>query len=132
MSVKPPVFKAPVPSEGLIVKWSAGVGHKWFPAIVTKTGGNAIDVSVFPVETNRTTPHDSVRHAADPQFPRLLDQKGGIWDFTDEYKLLIGIAQLLLPDSAGYMCLPSNLLKSLRPTLNGLVYIPGQDDAAEA
>lgn len=122
MPPAPAQYKAPRAPLGLVL-WSAGIGHEWFPAIATKVGDNSIRVMVFPIDSRVAMVRDSVRHASDPQFPMLLDKTGGIWDYTDEHKLLAGLAQIALTDEDGYAYTPYAILRKLRPQDPRLAYV---------
>ena len=121
--VPPSKFRSPRCPLGLVL-WSPGLNMEWFPAIATQVGGECIRVMVFPVESRVAMVKDSVRHVSDPMFPRLLDQTGGVWDYTDEYKLLAAVAQIVMPDKEGYSSIPTKAALKLRPEIGGLVYIP--------
>lgn len=105
-----------------IVKWSPGLNCNWFTAMVTQNVGATIRVMVFPIDSRVAIVKDGVRFHEDPLFPKMHDQTSGIWDFTDEYKLLAGLSQLLLVP-----CLdPSAALSRLLIGLDGLTVDPSE------
>lgn len=87
-------FFMPKVSAGTVVKWSPGNGSGWVPAIVSKVSGATIAVAVLRSGATSFISYDAVRHVGDPYFAKLADPtKTGVWDYTDETKLLAAIAK---------------------------------------
>lgn len=93
---KPKGYQMPHVSLGQVVLWFYGPDKRdRVTAIVTGVGNQAIDVIAFPRDTLRGTPKHGCRHYTDPGFSSQVEEsenfKMGVWDFTDEHKLLKNI-----------------------------------------
>lgn len=66
-----------------LVLWAPSPDSEPSPAIVTAVGVDSISVAVFAPEGRGVTPKEGVRHRLDPGFGRLIDQSGGVWDYSN-------------------------------------------------
>jgi hypothetical protein len=97
----PNSYKSPVPPLGVVL-WATNPGSsQWFPAIVTERANGAISVMVIPSEAKGGMPKDSVLHKSDPRFAQLMDQSSGVWDYTEETKLIHLLKRIAIPDVDG-------------------------------
>lgn len=101
-------FFTPKVSAGTVVKWSPGNGSGWFPAIVSKVSLNTITVAVLRPSATTFIAYDSVRHIDDPGFKKLADPaKTGVWDYSDETKLLARVATRVLGPAVVFEVCPA-------------------------
>lgn len=96
---KKPGFRMPKP--GAVVIWRHVIGGDPSPAVVTKLGRQGISVMVFPPDSRVGIPKDGVRHISDPQVKTQVMPESGIWDHTDETKLLLALARNLVDAPGG-------------------------------
>lgn len=80
------VYKMPCPTT--IVQWQHAPGGEFSPAIVTRVGRTAISVMVFPTESRVGVPKDGVSHVSDPRAKTMVAPESGLWDFTEEYRVV--------------------------------------------
>lgn len=79
-------YKMPRPTT--IVQWQHAPGGEFSPAIVTRVGRTAISVMVFPTESRVGVPKDGVSHVSDPRAKTMVAPESGLWDFTEEYRVV--------------------------------------------
>lgn len=87
---KEAVYKMPAPPA--IVLWLNARGAEKLYAVVTKVGRSAISVGVFAPESRGAVPKEAVRYIDDPEVKEHgAHPDYGVWDFTDEHKLLLDL-----------------------------------------
>lgn len=94
---KPGDYVMPKPLDTVV--WSNAPGGESYYALVTKVGRNAISLMVFPTESRVGVPKESVRFISDPWNAKNgVNADAGVWDFTDEQKLLQFVVGKLVAD----------------------------------
>lgn len=124
-STVPPQAKAPAtpapfvqPLAPAVVLWRPSPGADPAFAVITRHGKHANSLLVFPTESRGGIPKDGVRHVDDPwNYTAGIQADSGVWDFTDESKILRTLATRLIGDESGMVApIPPEavaLLKSL-------------------
>lgn len=97
---QPPKYTMPTPTP--VVVWSNAPGGEAVYGIVTKVGRRAISLMLFPSESRVGVPKDSVRHVGDPDNKAQANSDSGVWDYTDESKLIRALASVVFPDGEGH------------------------------
>jgi hypothetical protein len=87
-----PRFVMPRPFS--VVLWRPAQDMDPCPAFVTGTSREAISVVAFPPDARMGVPKDGVRHIDDPVSANIAPDEGGIWDFTEDQKLLRNVLGL--------------------------------------
>ena len=98
-SSRPPE-KFVMPPAPTVVLWRHAPGGEASPAAVTKVGKQALSLMIFPPDSRVGVPKDGVRFIDDP-FLKANVTDGGVWDYTDEHKLLMTVAARMIPDRDG-------------------------------
>ena len=86
---------------GGLVLWRHTPDGEASPAAVTRVGQNAIAVMIFPPDSRAGIPKDGVMHVSDPRAKTLAQPDAGLWDYTDETKLLMRLADALAVEHDG-------------------------------
>lgn len=84
--VQPEKYAMPTPPA--VVVWRNCPGGDPANAIVTKLGRSAISVMLFPPDSRVGVPKDGVRFVDDPANKANGNSDSGVWDYTDETKLI--------------------------------------------
>lgn len=79
-------YEMPVPPP--VVVWRNAPGGEPNYAIVTKYGRHAVSLMIFPPESRVGVPKDGVRFIDDPHLRLNALTDSGIWEYTDETKLI--------------------------------------------
>lgn len=78
-----------MPAPPAIVIWRNAPGGETAYAIVTKYNKQSVSVMIFPPDSRIGVPKDGVRFIDDPWNKiQGLNADSGVWDFTDEHKVL--------------------------------------------
>ncbi|SIO37889.1 hypothetical protein SAMN05444166_4225 [Singulisphaera sp. GP187] len=100
VAAEPPKYVSPRPPA--VVLWRNAPGGDAYPAIVTQVGRHAISVMLFPPESRVGVPKDGVRHVGDPWNKQHgINADSGVWDYTDETKLIRALAASKIPGLDG-------------------------------
>lgn len=98
-------YVMPVVTVGQTVLWrnNPGDGTPGEPAIVTAVYGYNIDCSIVCRDAVRLYPKTGVRHATDPEFPRLHPdaQRDGVWELSERDKMIDGVLRQLYGTAKG-------------------------------
>lgn len=89
-------YRMPRPTQ--VVVWRATPGGAPSPAIVTHVGQTAINIAIVPPDSRAICPKDAVRHVSDPLVANQLNPEEGIWDYADEFKLLMRVTEVIIDD----------------------------------
>lgn len=92
-------YRMPMPSP--VVVWRNAPGGGSCIAVVTNVGSNAISLMLFPPDSRVGIPKDSVRYVGDPDVSRHVNSDSGVWEETDETKLLKALAAIVIPNEDG-------------------------------
>lgn len=77
-----------MPKAPPVVIWRNAPNAEPNYAIVTRYGRSAISVMIFPPDSRVGVPRDGVRFLEDPINRLQGIGEGGIWEYTDETKLI--------------------------------------------
>jgi len=79
-------YEMPKVYLGQMIVWYAAPGGEGAPGIVTAVGSRNLSLAVFaPGFSNAITP-DGALHVSDPMVSKMLENDGGVWDYTDPMK----------------------------------------------
>lgn len=84
-------YKMPVPTIGFCYWYPDKVGYDPVPAIITQTGNNSVNLTVWPPDNRGGLPKDGVRHVSDPSVEKQAGYNQGVWDFTAETKKIAAL-----------------------------------------
>lgn len=87
-----PPFVMPKPYS--VVVWRPAPGLTPAPAFVTACFRDTISVVAFPQDARIGMPKDGVRHIDDPGVARISPDEGGVWDYTEDQKMLRNVLGL--------------------------------------
>ena len=96
-AVEPAKYQMPTPPA--VVVWRNAPGGEPNYAVVTKVGRQAVSLMIFPTDSRVGVPKDGVRFVGDPDNRHLALSDAGVWDYTDESKLLQKLAGALAGDT---------------------------------
>jgi hypothetical protein len=62
-------------------------------ALITEVGDRAVSLTIFPEGSAVGIHRTGIRHVSDPDVSKLATAADGLWDFSDDRKLLLKLAE---------------------------------------